>query len=121
VALQKRRDRLRVRLGLILDQRGADTADLPGGASGLLVRDYKGKELLSNWNLRSRRGLLCEALQGLYSAAQGKGASNAGPLALHPLPRSAGHSIRKENHPRQVYPFFRIILYWKRSFISGSS
>jgi hypothetical protein len=29
---------------LILDQRGADMADLPGGASGLLVRDYKGKE-----------------------------------------------------------------------------
>ena len=32
------------RLDLILVQRGADTADLPGGASGLLARDYKGKE-----------------------------------------------------------------------------
>jgi hypothetical protein len=26
------------------DQRGADLADLPGGASGLLVRGYKGRE-----------------------------------------------------------------------------
>src|SRR5450759_4033955 len=43
-ALQKRRDRLRAGLGLILGQRGADMADLPGGASGMLVRDCKGKE-----------------------------------------------------------------------------
>ena len=42
-ALQKRWDRLRAALDLILDQRGADMADVPGGASGLLVRDYKGK------------------------------------------------------------------------------
>jgi hypothetical protein len=34
---------LRWKLDLILDQRGADMADLPGGASGLLVRDFKGK------------------------------------------------------------------------------
>ena len=43
-ALQKRWDLLRAGLGLILDQRGADMADLPGGTSGMLVRDYKGKE-----------------------------------------------------------------------------
>jgi hypothetical protein len=43
-ALQKRWDRLRAGLDLILDQRGAEMADLPGGASGLLVRDYKGKK-----------------------------------------------------------------------------
>ena len=43
-ALQKRRDRLRAGLDRILDQRDADMADLPGGASGLLVRDYKGKK-----------------------------------------------------------------------------
>jgi hypothetical protein len=42
-ALQKRWDRMRAGRGLILDQRGADMVDLPGGASGLLVRDYKGK------------------------------------------------------------------------------
>jgi hypothetical protein len=42
--LQKRRDRLRAGLDLILEQRGAGMADLPGDASGLLVRDYKGKE-----------------------------------------------------------------------------
>jgi hypothetical protein len=29
---------------LVLDQRGADMADLRGGTSELLVRDYKGKE-----------------------------------------------------------------------------
>jgi hypothetical protein len=42
--LQKRRDRLRAGLDLILEQRGAGMADLPGDASGLLVRDYKGKD-----------------------------------------------------------------------------
>ena len=43
-ALQKRWDRLRADLDLILRQRGADMADPPGGVSGLLVRDCKGKE-----------------------------------------------------------------------------
>jgi len=43
-ALQKCWDRLRSGLDLILDQRGAGMADLSGGASGLLARDYKGKE-----------------------------------------------------------------------------
>ena len=33
-ALQRRWDRLRAGLELILDQRAADMADLPGGASG---------------------------------------------------------------------------------------
>jgi hypothetical protein len=41
VALQKRWDRLRSGLELVLDQQGADMADLPGGTRGLLVRDYK--------------------------------------------------------------------------------
>jgi hypothetical protein len=36
--------RLRAGLDLILDQRGVDTVAVPGGASGLLCRDYKGKE-----------------------------------------------------------------------------
>jgi hypothetical protein len=35
---------LRADLDLILDQRGADMVDVPGGASGLLVRHYKGKK-----------------------------------------------------------------------------
>jgi hypothetical protein len=35
---------LRWNLDLALDQRGADMAGVPGGASGLLVRDYKGRE-----------------------------------------------------------------------------
>jgi hypothetical protein len=42
-ALQKRWDRLRAGLDLILDQRGAEMADMPGGASGMLVRDCRGK------------------------------------------------------------------------------
>ena len=51
---------------------------------------------------------------------QGGEASNAGPLALHPLPRSRGHSHRKEptrsrctrfqDHPvLETIPRFRII------------
>ncbi len=43
-ALQKRWDRLRAGLGLILRQRGADMADILGGASGLLMRDDRGRE-----------------------------------------------------------------------------
>jgi hypothetical protein len=43
-ALQKRWDRLRAGLDLILQQRGAEMADLPGGGSGLLARGYKGKK-----------------------------------------------------------------------------
>jgi hypothetical protein len=43
-ALQKRWGRLRAELDLILDQRGADMDEVPGGASGLLMRDHKGKE-----------------------------------------------------------------------------
>lgn len=35
---------MRARLDLILQQRGADMADVPGGASGLLVRGYRGKD-----------------------------------------------------------------------------
>jgi hypothetical protein len=43
--LEKRWDRLRTGLDdRVLDQRGADMADLPGGASGLLARGCKGKE-----------------------------------------------------------------------------
>jgi hypothetical protein len=43
-ALQKRWDRLRAGLDLILYQRGADMADMPGGASGSLVRGYRAIE-----------------------------------------------------------------------------
>jgi hypothetical protein len=37
-------DRLRAGLDLILDELGADMADLPGDAGGSLVRDYQGEE-----------------------------------------------------------------------------
>jgi hypothetical protein len=43
-ALRKRWDRLRAALDLILPATGADVADIRGGASGMLVRGYKGKE-----------------------------------------------------------------------------
>jgi hypothetical protein len=39
-------DSLRWNLDLVLDQRGADMADLPGGTSGLLVRDYRARKLI---------------------------------------------------------------------------
>jgi hypothetical protein len=48
-AIQKRWDRLRAGLESILDQRGADMADVPGGTSGLLVRDCKGKGSRFGW------------------------------------------------------------------------
>jgi hypothetical protein len=35
---------VRAGFDLILDERGADMADLPGGASGLLACDYKGRK-----------------------------------------------------------------------------
>jgi Terminase small subunit len=43
-ALQERWDRLRDGLDRLLNERGADMAGLPGGASGLLLRKYKGKK-----------------------------------------------------------------------------
>jgi hypothetical protein len=43
-ALQKRWDRLRDGLELLLDERGAEMADIPGGASGLLCRNYRGNK-----------------------------------------------------------------------------
>ena len=48
-ALQKRWDHLRASLDLILNQRGADMADLPGGASGMLVRGYKARKPTGWW------------------------------------------------------------------------
>ena len=44
VALQKCWDRLRAGLDLILDQRCADMADLPGGASGSLAREARARK-----------------------------------------------------------------------------
>jgi hypothetical protein len=43
LALQDRWDNLRAGVNLVSKQRGADMADLPGGTSGLLCRDNKGK------------------------------------------------------------------------------
>ena len=41
--LQKRWERLRDALDELLDQRGADMAEIPGGATGILCKDYKGQ------------------------------------------------------------------------------
>jgi Terminase small subunit len=54
-ALQKRWDRLRSGLELILDQRGAEMAHVSGGASGMLCRDYKGKERFGRLSQSSAR------------------------------------------------------------------
>jgi hypothetical protein len=43
-ALKRGGDRLRAGRELVLDQRGADLADVPGGASGLLMRGYKARK-----------------------------------------------------------------------------
>jgi hypothetical protein len=68
-------DRLRAGLDLILDQRRADMADLPGGASGLLVRDYKGKadRLLTRTDpgVVSLVGELCPFGKRAYHARSG--------------------------------------------------
>ena len=40
--LQKRWERLRDALDRLLDQRGAEMCDVPGGDSGILCREYKG-------------------------------------------------------------------------------
>ena len=42
-ALQKRWDYLRASFDRILNERSADMADLPGGISGLLIREYRGR------------------------------------------------------------------------------
>ena len=43
-ALQDRWDRMRTGLDLLLTERGAEMSETAGGASGLLMVDYKGKE-----------------------------------------------------------------------------
>ena len=43
-ALQDRWDRMRTGLNLLLTERGAVMSETAGGASGLLMVDYKGKE-----------------------------------------------------------------------------
>jgi hypothetical protein len=54
-ALQKRWDRLRVGLELILDQRGADMARSAYGASGLLVRTPRTRKRTSSRVANSRK------------------------------------------------------------------
>ena len=41
LTLQKRWDRLRDALERLLDERGADMAEIPGGSTGILCKDYK--------------------------------------------------------------------------------
>jgi hypothetical protein len=53
-ALQKRWDYLRASLELILDQRGAATADIPGDAKDLLCRDYKGRRPIGWYSASTR-------------------------------------------------------------------
>lgn len=40
-------DRLARRIELVMRERAADMADVPGGQSGLLVRDYKGGQIMT--------------------------------------------------------------------------
>ena len=98
-ALQTRWDRLRAGLGLILDQRGGDMADLPGGASGLLCRDYKGKKA-DKLVTRIDRGLLLAGRRTSRSrAAGGRGLASGRPAWRSPSRRRlaggdhAGHDL----------------------------
>ena len=43
-ALQERWDWLRAAIDKLRQERGADMADVPGGSTGLLCRDFKGKD-----------------------------------------------------------------------------
>ena len=43
-ALQRRHDGLSAAFDKMLDEQGADMVDIPGGSTGLLCKDYKGKE-----------------------------------------------------------------------------
>jgi hypothetical protein len=54
-ALQKRWDRLRAGLDLILDQRGAEMTDLPGDASGFLCRTTRERKRISSSRAFTRR------------------------------------------------------------------
>jgi hypothetical protein len=45
--LQRRWERLRSALDQLLTQRSADMADIPGGSSGLLLKEYKGDLLIT--------------------------------------------------------------------------
>jgi hypothetical protein len=47
MVLQKRWERLRSALDELLDQRAADMAGIPGGSSGLLLKYYKGDQLVT--------------------------------------------------------------------------
>src|SRR5215831_20906483 len=43
-ALQERWTRLRAKLDQVLEERGKEMAGVPGGPTGLLLRDHKGKD-----------------------------------------------------------------------------
>jgi len=96
-ALQKRWDHLRAGLDLILDQRGADMADVPGGASGLLMRAYKGKRLVTRIDpgvvaLASKlRGHERQASSAATSCRPLKSWASGGPMLMN----------RKPSTPRQ--------------------
>ena len=60
-ALQARWVQLRARVALLLTERGAEMAETPGGASGLLMLDFKGKESTPVYRVDTDLvSLLCE-------------------------------------------------------------
>ena len=60
-------------------------------------QDYNEKRPHSSLQYRTPEEFAAQAA-GFYRNEVGQEASNAGPLALHPLPRLPGHSLRKESH-----------------------
>jgi hypothetical protein len=97
-ALQKRWDYLRAGLELVLDQRGADMVDVPVAASGLLVRNYKGKgadRLVTPH--RSRRGLAGRGTA--LPRAQGGRRTGVKCCGLLAGPRATGSTYRWHHPP----------------------
>ena len=90
-ALQKRWDRLRAGLDLILQQRGAEMPDIPGGASGLLVRDYRGK---------NADRLMTRIDPGVVSLLANSAATSARPPRNWASGRPASRSASTSRHRR---------------------
>jgi hypothetical protein len=73
------------RLDLVLQRRDTDMAGFAGGASGLLVRDYMGKEADRLVPHRPRRGLARRRARGYEQATRELGQWEAGVEERKPL------------------------------------
>ena len=68
-ALQNRWDRMREGLNLLLAERGADMAEVPGGSSGLLTVDYRGNQAMPVYKVDTGLLSLLSELRALEKQA----------------------------------------------------